>query len=296
MEKKILLVVNPVAGKGTASKDLNQIKENFEMSGFEVETKITTPEHSAEKIVANPNSTEDIIVAVGGDGTLNEVVNGITKSNKDVKLGFIPYGTTNDFARTLNIPTDRFFLSKNINDFNYTKCDTGKFNEKYFNYVSAFGVFAETSFSTSRKEKNKFGRLAYIKTGTKNFIETNEQAYHLKVTLDNEEIEGEFEYGSVSNSKYIGGFQLFKENEIDIDDGEFEVILIKKTKNKAELLRTYTKLAMQVRDENVIYAKSKNITIQSDQEMVWSLDGEEVVSGNRVEINNLKNNISILTL
>lgn len=295
MEKKILLVVNPVAGKGTVSKDINQIKENFEMSGFEVETKLTTPENSAEKIVENPNSQEDIIVAIGGDGTLNEVVNGITKSKKDVKLGFIPFGTTNDFARTLKIPTDRFFLSKNINNLKYKKCDTGRFNEKYFNYVSAFGVFAKTSFSTSRKEKNKFGRLAYIRTGTKNFIET-EQAYHLKVTLDGEVIEGDFEYGSISNSKYIGGFQLFKEDEININDGEFEVILIKKTKNKAELLRTYTKLAMQVRDDNVIYTKARNITIQSDKKMVWSLDGEEVLSGDKIEINNLKNNISILTL
>ena len=278
MEKKILLVVNPVAGKGTTSKDINQIKENFEMSGFEVETKLTTLDNSAEKIVEKSDSKEDIIVAIGGDGTLNGVVNGVTKSKKNVKLGFIPFGTTNDFARTLKIPTDRFFLSKNINDFKYKKCDTGKFNEKYFNYVSAFGVFAETSFSTSRKEKNKFGRLAYIRTGTKNFIE------------------GEFEYGSISNSKYIGGFQLFKEDEINIDDGEFEVILIKKTKNKAELLRTYTKLAMQVRDDNVIYTKAKNITIQSDKKMVWSLDGEEVLSGDKIEINNLKNNISILTL
>lgn len=295
MEKKILLVVNPVAGKGTTSKDINQIKENFEMSGFEVETKLTTLDNSAEKIVEKSDSKEDIIVAIGGDGTLNGVVNGVTKSKKNVKLGFIPFGTTNDFARTLKIPTDRFFLSKNINDFKYKKCDTGKFNEKYFNYISAFGVFAETSFSTSRKEKNKFGRLAYIRTGTKNFIET-EQAYHLKVTLDGEVIEGDFEYGSISNSKYIGGFQLFKEDEININDGEFEVILIKKTKNKAELLRTYTKLAMQVRDDNVIYKKAKNITIQSDKKMVWSLDGEEVLSGNKIEINNLKNNISILTL
>ena len=114
MEKKILLVVNPVAGKGTTSKDINQIKENFEMSGFEVETKLTTLDNSAEKIVEKSDSKEDIIVAIGGDGTLNGVVNGVTKSKKNVKLGFIPFGTTNDFARTLKIPTDRFFLSKNI--------------------------------------------------------------------------------------------------------------------------------------------------------------------------------------
>lgn len=295
MKKEILLIVNPCSGKGKVNKYVPEICDNLEKQGYELEVIYTSETNNGEKIIENYIRYIDAVVVCGGDGTLNEVINGIIKSNKKIDVSFIPFGTTNDFARTLKIPTDRFFLSKNINDFKYKKCDTGKFNEKYFNYVSAFGVFAETSFSTSRKEKNKFGRLAYIRTGTKNFIET-EQAYHLKVTLDGEVIEGDFEYGSISNSKYIGGFQLFKEDEININDGEFEVILIKKTKNKAELLRTYTKLAMQVRDDNVIYKKAKNITIQSDKKMVWSLDGEEVLSGNKIEINNLKNNISILTL
>ena len=103
-----------------------------------------------------------LLLLLVGDGTLNEAVNGVTKGHKNVRLGFIPYGTTNDFARSLNIPIDKYALSKRINDTVVRKCDTGKFNDFYFNYVSAFGTFATTSFSTERKMKNKFGWLAYL--------------------------------------------------------------------------------------------------------------------------------------
>lgn len=169
MEKKILLIVNPVAGNGHIEKDINKIIGNFQKSGYEVEVQFTTENHSAEKIVEDKAINGEIIVAVGGDGTLNEVVNGILKNDKSVNLGFIPFGTTNDFARSLNIPTDKYILSKHINSTVVKKCDIGLFNNTFFNYVSAFGTFAKTSFSTKRELKNKFGRLAYLSKRHKRF-------------------------------------------------------------------------------------------------------------------------------
>jgi len=295
MEEKILLIVNPVAGKGNIKKDVKIMKNNFEESGCKVEIEYTTIEKNAEKIVEEKIEDNTIVVAVGGDGTLNEVVNGVTKLDKNIRIGFIPLGTTNDFARTLKVPTDKFKLSQNITNTKNKECDTGMFNGKCFNYVSAFGVFAQTSCSTDRKQKNKFGRLAYLNKGTKDFIELNE-SYHLKITTDDRQIEGEFEYGSISNSKYIGGFQLFKENEVDVDDGKFEVLLIKKTKNKAALLGTYAKLIMQIRDENVIYFKTSKLKIDTTEKMHWSLDGEPEESNGPVHIENINKNISILTI
>ena len=295
MENKILLIVNPVAGSGNIKKDINHIIENFKNSGFKVDTEFTTPEKNAEKLVEENANDGEIIVAAGGDGTLNEVVNGITKYQKDVKMGFIPFGTTNDFARTLNIPIDKFSLSKGINKTIEKKCDTGIFNGTYFNYVSAFGIFAKTSFSTQRKLKNKFGRLAYLSQGTIDFIE-EESTVHLKIMTDDQIIEDDFEYGSISNSQYIGGFKLFKNEEFSINDGEFEVILIKKTKNKAELLKTYTGLINQIRDKNVIFFKTSKLTIEADQPMQWSLDGEYAETNGKIEIKNIKNNINILTM
>ena len=169
MENKILLVVNPVAGNGNIKKDISKIVKNFQGSGFQVQTEYTTIENDAENIIKDKASDDEIVIAIGGDGTLNEAVNGITKENKNVKLGFIPYGTTNDFAKTLNIPIDKYSLSKKINNTVVRKCDTGKFNDTYFNYVSAYGTLATTSYSTERKMKNKFGWLAYLGQRNKRF-------------------------------------------------------------------------------------------------------------------------------
>lgn len=295
MENKILLVVNPAAGNGNIEKDIDKIIENFQSSGFKVQTEYTVKEESAENIIERKANDGDIVIAAGGDGTLNEVVNGVTKSKKIVKIGFIPYGTTNDFARTLNIPINKYTLSKEIKNTTETKCDTGEFNGKYFNYVSAFGTFAKTSFATERKMKNRFGRLAYLANGTKDFLE-EETNVHLKITTDDQVIEDDFTYGSISNSKYIGGFKMFKNDEVSINDGKFEVLLIKTQKNKAELLKTYASLINQVRDKNVIFLKTSKLKIETDQTMQWSLDGECAETNGEIHINNLNNNINVLTL
>lgn len=295
MEERVLLIVNPVAGRGNIKKDINVIKNNLEESGCKVEIEYTSIGKNAEEIAKERLEDGMIVVAVGGDGTLNEVVNGITKSKKNVRIGFIPLGTTNDFARTLKIPRNKFKLSQNIANTERKDCDTGSFNGKCFNYVSAFGVFAETSFNTQRKAKNQLGKLAYFNQGVQDFLEKDIN-YHLKITTDDQVIEDNFEYGSISNSKYIGGFQLFKENEVDVNDGKFEVLLIKKTKNKAALLGTYAKLIMQIRDENVIYLKTSNLKIETNEKMKWSLDGEQEESNGNIQIKNLANNISVLTM
>lgn len=295
MKEKVLLVINPVAGKGNIQKDIKIIEENLIKCDCEVKSIYTTIEENAEKIVQKNIQDNTIIIAVGGDGTLNEVVNGVTKSEKNIKIGFIPLGTTNDFARTLKVPINKYALSQNINNTKEKACDTGSFNGKYFNYVSAFGIFAETSCSTDRDKKNKFGRLAYLNKGTKDFLEKDE-TYHLKITTDDRVIEDDFEYGSISNSKYIGGFQLFKDHEVDVDDGKFEVLLIKKTKNKAALLGTYAKLTMQIRDENVLYFRTSKLEIDTNEKIKWSLDGEAEESTGPIKIENINKNISILTM
>lgn len=295
MNKEILLIVNPVAGNGKINKDIKKIENNLKESGFNTETEYTSIENNAETIVKNKSDNKELILAIGGDGTLNEVVNGATKLEKKINVGFIPFGTTNDFAKTLKVPTNKFALSKNISNAKKKTCDTGTFNGKYFNYVSAFGTFAKTSYETDRKMKNHFGRLAYIVNGTKNFLE-GEEHYHLKIEVNGQIIEDDFTYGSISNSNYIGGFKMFKNEEVDINDGKFEVLLIKKQKNKAKLLKTYTKLINQKRDDNVIYLKASKIKIETNQKMKWSLDGEQQETQGTIEIKNIENNIDFLTM
>lgn len=296
MNKEILLIVNPVAGNGRAKKDIKKIEENLKESGFNIQTEYTTIENNAEKIVSKKADNKELILAIGGDGTLNEVVNGASKLRKKINVGFIPFGTTNDFARTLKIPTNKFLLSKNITSAKKKSCDTGTFNGKCFNYVSAFGTFAKTSYETNRKMKNYFGRLAYIVNGTRKFLEEEEESYHLKIEANNQIIEDDFIYGSISNSNYIGGFRMFKNEEVDINDGKFEVLLIKKQKNKAKLLKTYAKLINQKRDNSVIYFKASKIKIETEQKMKWSLDGEIQESQGIIEIKNIEKNIDFLTM
>lgn len=295
MSKRVFLIVNPVAGNGRIKKDITKIEDNLKNSGFETKVEFTTIENNAEKIVSEKVQDKDLLLAIGGDGTLNEIVNGATKFNKKVKIGFIPLGTTNDFAKTLNVSTNKFQISKNLEKAKEKKCDTGKFNGKYFNYVSAFGTFTKSSYETDRKMKNRFGRIAYIVNGTRTFIREDEQ-YHLKIYADDKVIEDDFSYGSISNSNYIGGFKLFKKDEVDLNDGKFEVLLIKKQKNKAKLLKTYTKLINQKRDKNVIYLKASNIKIEATEKMKWSLDGEEEETNGNIEISNVMDNIDFLTM
>lgn len=295
MSKKVLLIVNPVAGNGKIEKDIQKIENNLKKSGFNTKVEFTSIENNAEQIVSNKAQNDDLLLAIGGDGTLNEIVNGATKLHKKVKIGFIPLGTTNDFAKTLNIPTNKFKISKNFKNLKETKCDTGLFNGTYFNYVSSFGPFAKTSYSTNRKMKNRFGRLAYIVNGTRSFIEESID-HHLKIYADDNIIEDDFSYGSISNSNYIGGFKMFKDDEVDINDGKFEVLLIKKQKNKADLLKTYSKLINQKRDENVIYLKASKLKIETQEKMEWSLDGELKQTDGTIEILNVVNNINFLTM
>ena len=293
--KRMLFIYNPNAGTGRLKPKLAEVLDIFTKGGYEVTAYPTQKRYDAVEKIQESGNKYDLIVCSGGDGTLDETVTGMQLCDCKVPLGYIPAGTTNDFARTLKVPTNKYKLSQNIDKTKNIECDTGSFNGKCFNYVSAFGVFAQTSCNTDRKEKNRFGRLAYLRKGTEDFFKINE-SYHLKITTDNEVIEDDFEYGSISNSKYMGGFQLFKEDEVKVNDGKFEVLLIKKTRNKAALLGTYAKLIMQIRDENVIYLRTSKLNIETTEKIKWSLDGEAETSTGPVEIKNLNKNISIITM
>ena len=131
--------------------------------------------------------------------------------------------------------------------------------------------------------------------GTKDFIEEDNK-YHLKIIYNNNIIEDDFAYGSISNSQYLGGFKMFKNEEFSINDGQFEVVLIKATKNKAELLKTYTGLINQKRDKNVLFFKTSNLKIETSGQMQWSLDGEEEDTIGNNKKKNIQNNINILTM
>lgn len=231
-----------------------------------------------------------LLFVVVGDGTLNELINGIMKYDVKPKISFIPLGTVNDFARTIKMSTKRTFLSKNINESEIVESDIGSFNETYFNYVAAFGAFTPVAYVTGQKLKKKFGKFAYFLVAFKyiNKIKT----YNLEVETDDDEFEGEFIYGSVSNSKSIGGFEWFKRKGVKIDDGKFEVLLIRKPKKIIDWINTaFLLLAKKHKNKYFYYTQTKEIKFKSNQGLNWTLDGE--YGGRNKEVKIKTNNKAI---
>lgn len=214
-----------------------------------------------------------LLFVVAGDGTLNELINGIMKLENKPKISFIPLGTINDFARTIKMSTKRTFLSNNINESEIIESDIGSFNDIYFNYVAAFGAFTPVAYVTSQKLKKKFGKFAYFLVAFKylNKIKT----HHLEIEVNDDKFEGDFIYGSVSNSKSIGGFEWFKRKGVKIDDGKFEVLLIRKPKNLLQWITTAILLLIKKHKKKYFYyTQTDKIKFKSKQGLNWTLDGE----------------------
>lgn len=273
MKYKILIIVNPASGRKEIKNYIPQITENFEMSNFQPTIKYTSIKNDATNIIKKCEEDYDVILICGGDGTLNQAIQGVYETNKETCVGFIPMGTTNDFAKSLNISFDKLHISENINNYRSKKIDTGIINDGVFNYVVAFGIFAKASYSTSRKLKQKIGRLAYIFSGAKELF--NYKTYKLQIQTENENIEDEFLYGSISNSKYIGGFNIFKDKPIKLDDGKFEAVFVKKPKDFIKTMGLILKvLRGNLDDENIYYLEASNINIKCKEPIELSIDGE----------------------
>ena len=296
MKKEILIVANPCAGKGKVIKYMPRICNNLKKQGFKFEVIYTSENYNGEDIIKNYERYIDAVVVCGGDGTLNEVINGIMKCHKKINVTFIPLGTTNDFARTVKMPRKIFKLSKKLSKYEPMDVDVGKFNDKYFYYVAAFGICTNVSYNTNQKEKNRYGKLAYYKQAVKELIKVKKiKTYKTTIVTDNEIIKDEFIYGGITNSISIGSFKWFKKNEFSINDGFFEIILIKKPKNLRGLLKIGISILRKKYDQkNIYYIKSKHLQIDFERDVDWTLDGEFGGSGKNFLIKNNKCKLGLL--
>lgn len=291
--KKLLFVYNPNAGKGLLKPKISDIVDIFVQGGYEVCIYPTQCYHDALRKVESFEEEYDLIVCSGGDGTLDETVTAMIKREKSIPIGYIPTGTTNDFANSLHIP-------KNILEAAYTavhgipfSCDIGRFNDDVFVYVAAFGLFTDVSYETKQEVKNVLGHLAYVLEGAKRIF--NIPSYHLKVTCNDQVIQEEFIYGMVTNSKSVGGFKGMVGTDVVFDDGEFEVTLIRKPSNPIELNEIIASLiGMQVDTKYMYTFKTDKITFESVEEIPWTLDGEFGGEHDYVEIENMKQRLKIM--
>lgn len=296
MKKEILIIVNPSAGRGKASKYIPEICDNLEKKDFDVEIVYTSEENNGEKIIENYIRYIDTVIVCGGDGTLNEVINGIIKCNKKINVTFIPLGTTNDFAKTVKMPKSKYSLSKNLYKYQKKNIDIGRFNDRYFYYVAAFGALSNIAYTTKQDDKNKYGRFAYYKKAIKTIKSLREvKTYKATIVTDNEIIKDEFIYGGITNSISIGGFRWFKRDEFSINDGLFEVILVKKPQSFIENLKILFSILRKKYDQkNIYYMKSGHLQIDFEESVEWTLDGEFGGKTRHVLIENNKSKINIL--
>ena len=293
MKKRLVLIMNPTAGKGRAEKTLPELVSLFTAAGYLVSSHLTDKAGDATKLAAQYGEDTDLLVCCGGDGTLNETVNGLMTLSKRPQMGYIPAGTTNDFAISMSIPRDMLTAAGTIINGQPFPLDVGKLNNRYFAYLASFGAFTGVSHVTPQNAKNAIGWLAYILEGIRDM--PNIRSYHVHVEAPGHTYNDEFIFGAVSNSLSIGGLFKLDAKIVDLSDGKFEVLLIKYPNNPIELGNIIAALQTQDYDNELMYFfHTAELTIRASDSMPWTLDGEFAPSLAQDTINNIQQAIEII--
>lgn len=293
--KKLLLIYNPHAGKGKVRPALANILDRLTQAGWLVTARPTAGPGEATALAAGLGDGFERVVCCGGDGTLNEVVSGLLRLEKPPVLGYIPTGTTNDFSRNLALPKGLENAAATAAAGFPKACDMGRFNDRNFVYVAAFGAFTDVSYDTPQQFKNMFGHLAYVLEGVSRIGSL--KTYPLHVEHDGGEVEGEFLYGMVSNTVSVGGFQGLPASEVCLDDGKFEVVLVRAPKTAQELQGIVRALARQSPDESngaVLGFHTARLRVACARPLPWTLDGEYGGDPRVAEIENQRQAIRIV--
>ena len=295
MDINVLTIINPTSGKGKIEQKIDEIRQNIEEQGMQNEIILTQKEKNAKNILDEHKENKDLILVCGGDGTLNETVTSMIENKlENVTLSFIPLGTTNDLARTLDIPIKDISITKKLLQTTAKRIDIGKWNEnRYFCYVAAFGLITDVSYITSQKAKHKYGRLAYYINAIKELVKI--PTFKMKLRYDNKHIEDEFIYGGITNSESIAGFKWFAKGEIQLDDGLFEGIFIRKPRTifgYFKILSSFFKKDYH-KNEYILFTQAKNFEIEAEESIKWTIDGEFAGEEKNVKIENMQKKIEL---
>ena len=249
--KKMLFIYNPKAGKAQIRNKLADILDVFTKGGYEITVYPTQRSEDAMEKTEKRSKEYDIVVCSGGDGTLDEVVTGMIRSGFRTPIGYIPAGSTNDFGGSLGLPKNMVRAAENIVNGNDFACDVGSFNEDVFVYIAAFGLFTDVSYETGQDMKNVLGHMAYLLEGMKRLSAI--RSYPMRITYDDTTIVDDFIFGMVTNSASVGGFKRITGKNVRLDDGVFEVTLIKRPKNPIELNNIMVSLLNRDIDTDAMY-------------------------------------------
>ena len=291
--KNLLFIVNLKAGKTKSTAPLFDAVARFSQAGYLVRLFITTAGGDAYQAAAECGNDYDLVVCAGGDGTLNEVISGLMTLENRPSIGYLPNGSTNDFATSLKLSSNPSMAAAAIASGRATHLDVGRFNTRFFAYVASFGAFTKASYSTPQAAKNALGHLAYILEGITD-LDTL-RPYRAKVEADGEIFEGKFIFGAVCNSTSLGGLVKLDPEKVQMDDGKFELLLLKMPKNPIDLQNLITGLLKMKYDmPGVIFRHVSHIRLTTEDNIPWSLDGEYAPSCPQVEIENLPQSITLI--
>lgn len=291
-KKQVLLIVNPCAGRTSTRVSALDIVNHFPSDAYAFEIHNTKGHGDATQLVKDFAAGKDLVICCGGDGTLNETINGVMDLPRRIPIGYIPTGSTNDLASTLGIPRDVKEATDLIKNGHINSYDIGLFNNRCYSYVAAFGAFTRSSYATKQWMKNMFGHFAYILNGF--FKEwKNINSTHMKIEYDGGDLEGDFSFGSISNSTSISGIFRLNKREVKLNDGYFEVLLVRKAR-VAEAPSLLNKIRKKEYDgKRIILLKTSQVKITIERPIAWTLDGEYGGEHQTVHMNVLSKAIDI---
>ena len=291
--KKLLFVMNPNAGMRKANRLLPEIISVFNRAGYDVVAYMTAQQGDAQKYVLENAKTADIVVCCGGDGTFNETVAGLMESGADVPLGYIPAGSTNDFANSLGISTDVLQAAKNIVNGIPQPYDVCCFGGRYFTYVASFGAFTKASYATPQNVKNALGHTAYILEGIQELSQI--RSMPVKILIDDEVLEDNYLFGAICNSTSVGGILTLDPKQVDMSDGLFEILLVRAPKELGEISECIQAVQKQQYNCRMItFRSASRWTVFADPEMKWTLDGEKEFGREEILVEKLHHAIQMV--
>ncbi len=292
--KNLLLVINPQAGKKKANRLLTDIVSSFNRAGYRVTVYVTACKDDATMAVQQYAEAMDLVVCCGGDGTFNETVSGVIKSNRSIPIGYIPAGSTNDFASSLALSTNISQAVQDIIQGTPIPIDMGCFNGRYFSYVASFGAFTKTSYATPQSLKNALGHAAYLLSGISELSQI--RARRLRFILpDGNILEDDFIFGAVTNATSMAGILKLSEEKVDLQDGLLELMLIRSPKDLIELSDCIIELQKQSYNCPMItFLSIPSVTVQAPADLDWTIDGEHQSACKNIEIYNLHHAVQVI--
>ena len=289
----MLFIMNPFAGQKRANRVLPDILLLFSQAGYDIHTVMTTGTGAATRAAQTQAGSVDLVVCCGGDGTLNETITGLLRSGAKTPLGYIPTGTTNDFAASLGLSHNPVQAAKDILEGEVHAYDAGRFGERYFSYVASFGAFTRSSYIVPQNIKNALGHTAYVLGGISELSQIRNE--HIRMDIDGEIVEDDFLFGAICNSTSVGGILTLDPKQVDMGDGLFEILLVRAPENLGEIHECIQALQSQKYNCAMLtFRSAQKVRIFADPEMPWTLDGEKEDGHEMVEVENLHHAIRLM--